>query len=48
MGLNIAAIGGIWAKSHAKPHYVTDDDVAEAAGRIARSGRTKRAARHPA
>jgi Icc-related predicted phosphoesterase len=38
MGLNLAAIGGIWAKSHAKPHYVTDDDVAEAAGRIARSG----------
>lgn len=38
MGLALAAIGGIWAKSHAKPHYVTDDDVAEAAGRIARSG----------
>ncbi len=38
IGLNLAAIGGIWAKSHAKPHYVTDDDVAEAAGRIARSG----------
>ncbi len=38
MGLNIAAIGGIWAKSHAKPHYVTDADVAEAAARIARSG----------
>jgi uncharacterized protein len=37
-GLRLAAIGGIWAKSHAKPHYVTDDDVAEAAGRIARSG----------
>jgi Icc-related predicted phosphoesterase len=37
-GLKMAAIGGIWAKSHAKPHYVTDDDVAEAAGRIARSG----------
>jgi uncharacterized protein len=38
MGLDLAAIGGIWAKSHAKPHYVTDDDVAEAAGRITRSG----------
>ncbi len=38
MGLSIAAIGGIWAKSHAKPHYVTDDDVAELAARIARSG----------
>jgi uncharacterized protein len=30
-GLHLAAIGGIWAKSHAKPHYVTDQDVAEAA-----------------
>jgi Icc-related predicted phosphoesterase len=37
-GLNVAAIGGIWARSHARPHYVTDEDVAEAAGRIARSG----------
>jgi uncharacterized protein len=37
-GLRLAAIGGIWAKSHAKPHYVTDDDVAEAAARIARTG----------
>src|SRR5438034_5264774 len=36
--LRMAAIGGIWAKSHAKPHYVTDADVAEAAHRIARSG----------
>ena len=27
-GLRLAAIGGIWAKSHAKPHYVTDADVA--------------------
>lgn len=38
LGLELAAIGGIWAKSHAKPHYVTDEDVAEAAGRIASSG----------
>lgn len=38
MGLQIAAIGGIWAKSHRKPYYVTDDDVAEAAARIARAG----------
>jgi uncharacterized protein len=38
MDLSLAAIGGIWAKSHAKPHYVTDDDVAQAAGRIAQSG----------
>jgi uncharacterized protein len=37
-GLRVAAIGGIWAKSHTKPHYVTDDDVAQAAARIARTG----------
>jgi Icc-related predicted phosphoesterase len=37
-GLRLAAIGGIWAKSHAKPHYVTDLDVAQAAARIARTG----------
>ena len=37
-GLRVAAIGGIWAKSHAKPHYVTDADVAAAAALIARSG----------
>jgi len=34
----VAAIGGIWAKSHKKPHYITDEDVAEAAARIARTG----------
>lgn len=37
-GLRLAAIGGIWARSHAKPHYVTDADVAAAAARIARAG----------
>jgi Icc-related predicted phosphoesterase len=37
-GLRLAAIGGIWAKSHAKRHYVTDADVAEASARIAESG----------
>jgi Icc-related predicted phosphoesterase len=37
-GLRVAAIGGIWAKSHAKPFYVTDADVAECATRIAASG----------
>ena len=37
-GLRLAAIGGIWAKSHAKPHYVTDVDVEVAAARIARAG----------
>jgi uncharacterized protein len=37
-GLRLAAIGGIWAKSHAKPHYMTDADVADVAARIARAG----------
>jgi Icc-related predicted phosphoesterase len=37
-GLRLAAIGGIWAKSHKKPHYVTDQDVAEASARIAEQG----------
>lgn len=37
-GLKIAAIGGIWAKSHARPHYVTDADVAAAAAQISASG----------
>jgi uncharacterized protein len=37
-GLRMAAIGGIWAKSHAKPHYVTDADVGLAATRIAQAG----------
>jgi Icc-related predicted phosphoesterase len=35
-GLRVATVGGIWAKSHKKACYVTDDDVAEAAARIAR------------
>ena len=37
-GLHLAAIGGIWAKSHAKAHYVTDQDVALAAARAAKAG----------
>lgn len=37
-GLRVAAIGGIWAKSHRLPHYVLDEDVADEAGRIARDG----------
>lgn len=37
-GLRVAAIGGIWAKSHRLPHYVTDDDVAGFAARIALAG----------
>jgi Icc-related predicted phosphoesterase len=37
-GLRLAAIGGIWAKSHRKPHYVTDADVAQAVAKIAQTG----------
>ncbi len=37
-GLRVAAIGGIWAKSHRRPYYVTDEDVAGMAGRIAAGG----------
>jgi Icc-related predicted phosphoesterase len=37
-GVRVAAIGGIWAKSHRLPHYVTDADVAGAAARAARAG----------
>jgi Icc-related predicted phosphoesterase len=36
--LRLAAIGGIWAKSHRLPHYVTDEDVAGFAARIAADG----------
>lgn len=38
LGVRLAAIGGIWAKSHRLPHYVTDDDVAEFAQQIAARG----------
>jgi Icc-related predicted phosphoesterase len=37
-GIRLAAIGGIWARSHRQPYYVTDDDVAAAAARIAAEG----------
>jgi Icc-related predicted phosphoesterase len=37
-GLCLAAIGGIWAKSHAKRHYVTDLDVAESATQVSKAG----------
>ena len=37
-GLRVAAIGGIWAKSHRKPWYVTDDDVAGFARTIVARG----------
>jgi Icc-related predicted phosphoesterase len=37
-GMSIASIGGIWAKSHRLPHYVTDQDVARFALEIATAG----------
>lgn len=37
-GLRIAAIGGIWAKSHRLRHYVTDEDVAGYAEQIHKAG----------
>lgn len=33
--VRLAGINGIWAKSHAKPYYVTDEEVAAAARQIA-------------
>ncbi|QEH34240.1 Calcineurin-like phosphoesterase superfamily domain protein [Aquisphaera giovannonii] len=37
-GLRVAAIGGIWAKSHSKPYYVTDEDVAGWSKEVAARG----------
>jgi Icc-related predicted phosphoesterase len=37
-GIQLAAIGGIWAKSHAKSCYVTDAEVAAYAAAIKASG----------
>jgi Icc-related predicted phosphoesterase len=37
-GLRVGAIGGIWAKSHRLPHYVTDEDVAAFAQRVVETG----------
>ena len=37
-GVRVAGIGGIWAKSHRQPFYVTDADVADQASRIAAAG----------
>jgi uncharacterized protein len=37
-GVRLAAIGGIWAKSHRQPYYVTDEDVAALAAKIAACG----------
>jgi Icc-related predicted phosphoesterase len=36
--VTLAGINGIWAKSHRKPYYVTDEEVDEAALRLAASG----------
>jgi Icc-related predicted phosphoesterase len=37
-GMRVAAIGGIWAKSHRLPHYVTDEDVTAFAQMVAGQG----------
>ncbi len=37
-GLRIAGISGIWAKSHRKPYYVTDEDVDQLASEIGSHG----------
>lgn len=37
-GLRFAGISGIWAKSHQKPYYVTDEDVAYQASSLAGKG----------
>jgi Icc-related predicted phosphoesterase len=37
--LTLAGFNGIWAKSHRKPFYVTDEDVAEAALQLLATGR---------
>jgi len=34
-GVSVAGVSGIWAKSHRLPHYVTDEDVAGWAERLA-------------
>jgi uncharacterized protein len=37
-GVRLAAIGGIWAKSHRQPYYVTDGEVRALAAKIAAGG----------
>lgn len=37
-GLRLAGISGIWAKSHRKPFYITDDEVNEIAQSLAGRG----------
>ncbi len=34
-GIRLAGIGGIWAKSHKKPHYITDEEVLAIAQKLA-------------
>lgn len=34
-GIRIAGISGIWAKSHKKPYYITDEEVLEIAHKLA-------------
>jgi Icc-related predicted phosphoesterase len=36
--VRLAAIGGIWAKSHRQPYYVTDEEVTALAAKIAAGG----------
>lgn len=35
LGLRIAGVSGIWAKSHKKPHYILAEEVIEAAQNVA-------------
>lgn len=37
--LTLAGLNGIWAKSHRKPYYITDEEVDEASLRLAAAGR---------
>jgi len=37
--LTLAGINGIWAKSHRKPYYITDEEVDEAAITLAAAGK---------
>ncbi|MCS7186959.1 MAG: metallophosphoesterase [Armatimonadetes bacterium] len=34
-GIRLAGISGIWAKSHKKPYYITDEEVIEVARKLA-------------
>ncbi len=39
-GIRLAGINGIWAKSHRKPYYITDEEVLAIASRLANKGVT--------